>query len=287
MLLRNRRGEVRVVYFAFPKCASEWMRHVYGIPWIHAYHPNDWQRCHPQYCHLPPARLLRSLSLPTCTGHPPMISIVRNTYARLASAWRFGVAHGFGYALAFDSFERFVEAICESAAVARKTIDDGCLDDRRAHAFEQSMLRLGDAWIRSEERRWSRARPLTGLTEPPLDRSGMMAWMYMPVDVYFPVAILDQVRFFVMESGLSDVVRCLSDDYGIVPTKGRDVSEKINAMPPAPAPAPARDDDAPERDPMRLFAVDGALRALVASAYEYEIDRWGFAAEDTVTKTKT
>lgn len=109
-LRRNAQIQSSLIYFAFPKCASEWMRKELRLQWRNIYDANDWAKCDIAYCHVQPSRFLQE----KCVNVDGVImfTIVRNTYDRLASAWRYGVAQKHSYALG-RTFKEFITWIYE------------------------------------------------------------------------------------------------------------------------------------------------------------------------------
>jgi hypothetical protein len=109
MLVKGRRD---LVYFAFPKCASEWMRKELGLWWRNIYDKNDWSKCDIDYCHIQPSRFLHEKRIHV-NRRIVMFTIIRNTYDRLVSAWRYGIAEKHEYA-ASRTFREFIEWIYEN-----------------------------------------------------------------------------------------------------------------------------------------------------------------------------
>lgn len=99
------KGRTDLVYFAFPKCASEWMRKELDLWWRNIYNVDDWAKCDIDYCHIQPSRFLREKDVNL--ENAVIFTIVRNTYDRLASAWRYGVAEKHAYA-AEKTFKQFI-----------------------------------------------------------------------------------------------------------------------------------------------------------------------------------
>ena len=94
-----------LVYFAFPKCASEWMRYQLNLQWNNI-HGDGWDDCDIQYCHVRPSRFVQYHAL---TGGVTLVSIVRNTYDRLHSSYAYARHMGMSYAK--GSFKEFVQII--------------------------------------------------------------------------------------------------------------------------------------------------------------------------------
>lgn len=101
-----------VLYFAFPKCASEWMRCQLNMQinreWNNRYDVHDWSQCDIQYCHAQPERFIREFDVPK---DATLITIVRNTYDRLRSAYAYGLSHGYPYVTDNETFKQFIEKI--------------------------------------------------------------------------------------------------------------------------------------------------------------------------------
>lgn len=95
-----------LIYFAFPKCASEWMRYQLGLEWNDLHDIHDWSKCDLHYCHVQPQRFIRECGV---RDDATLITIVRNTYDRLASAYAYGSAKSLAYAT--GTFREFIERI--------------------------------------------------------------------------------------------------------------------------------------------------------------------------------
>lgn len=109
------------VYFAFPKCGSEWVRAALNLEWKNNYKENDWDACDMSYCHVRPLRFIKHYA------HIKCVTLVRNTYERLVSAWNYGVQKQFDYVMVYDerhknkkkkkrtlTFSEFIDRIYEN-----------------------------------------------------------------------------------------------------------------------------------------------------------------------------
>lgn len=101
-----------LVYFAFPKCASEWARKEMKLWWRNKYDKNDWSKCEIDYCHVQPSRFLKDKRI-RLDGNVIAFTIVRNTFDRLASAWKYGVVEKLDYATG-KTFREFIVWIYEN-----------------------------------------------------------------------------------------------------------------------------------------------------------------------------
>lgn len=99
-----------LIYFAFPKCASEWMRRELRLRPNNKFSPNGWHYCHIGYAHVQPRRWLAEHQIDPSQAR--MFTIVRNTYARLVSAYAYGRKVGLPYAKD-KSFSEFIDMIYE------------------------------------------------------------------------------------------------------------------------------------------------------------------------------
>jgi hypothetical protein len=103
-----------LVYFAYPKCGSEFMRAKLHLFWDNNFDPYNWDVCSMFYCHCRPQRFLRLHGPGPCT----MFSVVRNPFERVVSLWAYGSRHKLPFAQD-RSFSRFVEHIydCRNADI--------------------------------------------------------------------------------------------------------------------------------------------------------------------------
>jgi len=238
MLVKDCDESVVAIYFAFPKCASEWVRNAYQLFWQNSYESHNWDACPLSYCHVRPSRFVAAHG-----DDVPLFTIVRNTHSRLASAWLYGKTHNYGYALSFPKFPDFVRAVCEVATRTRKFRD-----------FEMEMNR--QVMLR---------RPLWP-QEAAEGSDGAMAWMYMPVDMYFET-LLPKITMFVMEEdGTRKLHRALTEDLGARAIDNANPMQHINISKPGVVAELVS----------HTFTADAELVERVKEAFEYEIDRWGF-----------
>lgn len=105
MFVQNRRD---LIYFAYPKCASEWMREKLNLEWKNIYDENDWSLCDLTYCHVQPMRFLNEHGIDPSKA--TMITIFRNTYDRLYSCYVYGKTKELDYVkdMTFDQFVRWI-----------------------------------------------------------------------------------------------------------------------------------------------------------------------------------
>lgn len=103
-------GDHKLVYFAFPKCGSEFIRYSLNLNWIIESDPYDWDNCSINYCHIRPNRFISENKI-NIKEHV-IFSIVRNPFERLVSCWHFFILR-LGTILSdrFGTFENFVNEI--------------------------------------------------------------------------------------------------------------------------------------------------------------------------------
>lgn len=97
-----------LIYFAFPKCATEWLRRELRLRPNNKFSPNGWEYCHINYTHVKPKTWLDHHQPDTSKFR--MFTIVRNTYARLVSAWAYGKKLRLPYAKD-KTFAEFIQMI--------------------------------------------------------------------------------------------------------------------------------------------------------------------------------
>jgi hypothetical protein len=80
----------KLVYFAYPKCASEWMRRELGLKKHLNRHLDfyNWDTCSINYCHCKPYRFVNDSKL---SDDYSFFTMVRNPYERLVSCWAYSV----------------------------------------------------------------------------------------------------------------------------------------------------------------------------------------------------
>lgn len=102
-----------VVYFAFPKCGSDWVRRNFKMTEkVHNdYDENDWDACDINYCHVKPKTFINHHKLHSNTT--TYTTVIRNTYDRLKSAYVFGMRCRFPYATD-KTFTGFIDMIYEN-----------------------------------------------------------------------------------------------------------------------------------------------------------------------------
>ena len=100
-----------LVYFAFPKSGSELMRmHLnlnFGLHWNNAFDPKKWDACSILYCHARPSRTVFA-ALPSDSDVQQMFTVVRNTYARLVSAYNYILIEN------KPNFDEFIQLIADA-----------------------------------------------------------------------------------------------------------------------------------------------------------------------------
>lgn len=102
-------GTENLVYFAYPKSASEWMRHalkLLGTGITDKYSQFIWDECDIDYYHVQPKRWISHYG-----DTFEYFTVVRNTYARLVSCWRFGIEKNMPYAKGYTRFDLFIRHI--------------------------------------------------------------------------------------------------------------------------------------------------------------------------------
>lgn len=92
----------KLVYFAYPKCASEWARKQLNLTWNNKYIARNWERCDIDYCHVKPLIFIKHHHIDLESVQ--LVTIVRNTYERLVSCWAFGRKLKFIHDSSFSNF---------------------------------------------------------------------------------------------------------------------------------------------------------------------------------------
>ena len=153
------------VYFAFPKCGSEWVRAALDLVWKNDYKENSWDACDIGYCHVRPLRFLKHYAIDEpekmIHTHIKCVTLVRNTYERLVSAWNYGVQKKFDYVMVSDATDKNKKK-----------------KKNRALSFAEFIDRI------YENRENFEKIP--------------MFWMILPVERYFE-GVLDRIMFFKIE----------------------------------------------------------------------------------------
>ena len=214
----------KIIYFAFPKCASEWLRNVYNLKWNDDHVDNDWDACDLNFCHVRPTRFLNELVYSNKDIF--IFSIVRNTFERLVSSYEYGIRKNMEYAKKYDTFASFIENIHNS--------------------------------LEKDKNNWMS-----------FQKNNPMAWMYMPVDLYFGKDLINKIHFYDIKD-LSLIIKDLE-------SKGKyassDYNEIINAN------VYQKDlysyyynsDGSAINDSQGRKIID-----LINNVFEYEINRWNY-----------
>lgn len=197
MFVKGRRD---LVYFAFPKCASEWMRNHLQLEWNNIFDDMDWSICDLNYCHVKPSRFIHETQLDV--KNTTIFTIVRNTYDRLYSSWKYGHSRGLVYAKDL-SFKEFIDMI---------------------YSHRDTFFEL----------------PL--------------AWMYMPLDMYFGSDLIPYVHFYQMDQ-LQELADFLENSFNL----NVDPKNIINQS---------------QYDSEEKYDED--MLAKVKELYSYEIERFGY-----------
>lgn len=238
MFLLDPQNERKAIYFAFPKCASDWVRHAYMLKCNNKFDKVQWHRCDKAYCHVAPEIFLREHGLePTSVmNYPlPMFSTIRNTYDRLASAWQFGVNQRsfFNYATIpiHSTFPKFIASVCAKVIAARERSSNSSNSSECAMIFEELVREAG----------------------------ADMAWMYMPANLYFN-SVLDQVCFYRSDTELAEFVDHLQVHHNVGIRCGSTTTKIVNAS---------------RYDRSKIYYTPEMIQA-VQEAFAYEIQRWNF-----------
>lgn len=103
-------GDHKLIYIAFPKCGSEFIRYSLNLNWVFDCDPEAWDNCPVEYCHARPQRFIKAHNIDF--KDYVLFSIVRNPFARLVSCWHF-FKFKIGTVLIdrFGTFENFVQEI--------------------------------------------------------------------------------------------------------------------------------------------------------------------------------
>ena len=98
-----------LIYFAFPKCASEFIREELKLDWDNVFDDYVWDKCSDKYCHIRPALFVEknNVDLRKYT----MFTLVRNPFDRLVSSWHFGLKKKSPFFLNYRSFKAFIQDI--------------------------------------------------------------------------------------------------------------------------------------------------------------------------------
>lgn len=100
-----------LVYFAFAKSASEWMRRELKLK-KHLFAHKDyynWETCSLDYCHCRPQRYITSKNI---GDKHTLFTIIRNPYPRLVSCWAYGKKREQLYG--YETFTEFITKIYEN-----------------------------------------------------------------------------------------------------------------------------------------------------------------------------
>lgn len=108
---------IDLVFFAFPKCASEWVRNTLKLECGNHYDINNWEKCASDYCHVEPSRYVREHNIDI--NSVTMFAIVRNPYERLLSCYIYGVSQHLPYARD-HTFYDFIKTIYDSRENLRR-----------------------------------------------------------------------------------------------------------------------------------------------------------------------
>jgi hypothetical protein len=99
-----------LVYFAYPKCGSQFLREALGLTWDNHY-PDNWQDSSLTYGHCKPSVFVAGHKIDV--NNTTMFSVVRNPYDRILSAYFFGAIAGLAYAKD-KTFRDFVKHIYDN-----------------------------------------------------------------------------------------------------------------------------------------------------------------------------
>lgn len=105
-----------LVYFAYPKCGSQFLRDALGLTWDNHY-PDDWDLSSPTYGHCKPSAFIAAHGIDV--HQTPMFTVVRNPYERVLSAWFFGAMAGLSYAKDI-TFRAFVKNVYDNRHTLQK-----------------------------------------------------------------------------------------------------------------------------------------------------------------------
>lgn len=101
--------EKKLLYFAYPKCASEFIRKKLLLKWNNDYNERDWNMCSIEYCHVKPLKFIieKNINIDNYT----IFTLVRNPYERILSLWNYFYKRSYDYPWIQRTFKGFVTYI--------------------------------------------------------------------------------------------------------------------------------------------------------------------------------
>lgn len=98
-----------LVYFAYPKCASEFMRSRLKLKWNNTYDHRGWEHASIEYCHAKPRLFVEGKCIDINTHD--LFTVVRNPFDRLVSLYTYFLERSNDYPWIQRTFKGFVTNI--------------------------------------------------------------------------------------------------------------------------------------------------------------------------------